>query len=774
MAELSTVKMHQSGNKTKWTYRTAPDGFKWLPFEDEFGYLGVKDKNGKIIIPTFYTNIEYTDGFFIVKDKHSIYSIFLNTGELFVPANNDVIVNYDKTIKNSPFIICNNRGRWRAMARNGKILVPEDFYGVISIIKTDDNRYEKEVKDWVFRIVKGGYVGIVDSLGKVIMPLNQYNQITRLWNNKIGITYSYRKFGNSPKAGICKSDGTKLIENDSYSIWATSNDNGSPCLNYYYNGYIVEADMNGITNIDLKKLPPKNLEQEFEFNGVKYKLIITPNCKMGLEKNNKIIIPPLFDNINSGNDCFLVSEGKYTGIYDTTGNCIIPPNKYTSAVKIKDHYFVSLDTLYTSLDQNAREYLPIKYGKATPFVIGKDTFVLVNRHDNHKLAIFHKGRQLTDYLYRDAGFMKDEVSGQCIGFYIYDNSHRLGFCRLDGKEIIEPMYTSIKSVKYDGNTFYKVSNGNKIGLYDQNGKLLVPPEFFSDIAFSGKKIIATGFDRRCEFNYKGKLLLDSHPNTERDNYIKRADMEFEKEDWGDAAKYYGKAIEYWESASLYFNRAISYYNDSKYNKAIDDFNKCLSLKPSQNLIDRSRALIAKARQLQEEKIARREAFWGNVVGLVLGAAVTYAQAKYSSQSGSSSSYATNSYKRDRSMDYLLDPNYAMQQVQIENWREYMTQTDGGRTMSYEQWYAIKAQSMSNSNTSDNSTSFSTSSSGAGNNSTKQAYGKDCRLCYGSGDCRTCEGRGYYYNSFNLTERLPCPNCYQHNGKCSSCGGTGKQ
>ena len=777
-AEPSLVSVNQSGKKSKWTYRTAPDGFKWLPFEDEFGYLGVKDKNGKILIPSLYIRVDYKDGFFIVTDRFSIISIYLKTGELFLPAHDDVHINFDTNIQNSPFIIASKRGTWRAMSRKGKIIVAEDCYKAILLSQTDNGSV---VNDWVLKVYKDSYSCIVDSTGKVIIPLNKYNEIYRYWNKGVGITYPFEIYGDSAKSGICNSDGAEYIRSPFKMIWVDEDSKGAPCLKARWGGNVIEADLNGKARQELASLTPLNALYEIELNGIKYTKILTPQGKYGVEKDGKMIIPAAYDLIMTTGNYFKVKKGLYSGIYDIYGNIIVSPDKYNDiifmdSIKIDDftyivpNFYAAINQKSTALNLKGQEYLPIEDGQPYPYKSANESFLLVLGNENHKFAIFRGNTRLTDYKYTDVAFMIDKDIKKCAVFCVSDDSKKFGLCRLDGEEIVKPMYTNISLVKNDGKMYYKVYNGNMIGLYDQEGRLLVTPELFSEISFSGKKIIATGYDRRCEFNFKGKLLLDSHPNTERDNYIKMADKEFEEEDWGSAAKYYGKAIEYWESASLYFNRAISYYNDSKYNKAIDDFNRCLSLKPSQNLIDRSRSLIVKARDLQAEKIARREAFWGNVVGLVLGAAATYVQVKYSTQNGSSSSYAANSYKRDKSLDYLLDPNYTMQQVQLENWREYMAMTDGGRTMSYEQWYALKAQSMSNSNSGESSGGHSSGSSSSSNNS----YSKDCRLCYGSGDCRTCEGRGYYFNSLNLSQRLPCPNCYQHNGKCSSCGGTGKK
>lgn len=48
--------------------------------------------------------------------------------------------------------------------------------------------------------------------------------------------------------------------------------------------------------------------------------------------------------------------------------------------------------------------------------------------------------------------------------------------------------------------------------------------------------------------------------------------------------------------------------------------------------------------------------------------------------------------------------------------------------------------------------------------------KSCYMCYGTGVCRTCNGKGYFYSEFG-TGTIECPNCTD--GSCRTCGGTGK-
>ena len=76
------------------------------------------------------------------------------------------------------------------------------------------------------------------------------------------------------------------------------------------------------------------------------------------------------------------------------------------------------------------------------------------------------------------------------------------------------------------------------------------------------------------------------------------------------------------------------------------------------------------------------------------------------------------------------------------------------------------------------TSTVSSASSSSSSTTRSSYtsssssGKMCRLCAGSGDCKSCDGKGFYYSPYDLSKKILCPNCHNHNGKCSSCGGAG--
>lgn len=140
------------------------------------------------------------------------------------------------------------------------------------------------------------------------------------------------------------------------------------------------------------------------------------------------------------------------------------------------------------------------------------------------------------------------------------------------------------------------------------------------------------------------------------------------------------------------------------------------------------------------------------------------------------------FVRNTSMDYLLDPRYAMQQVQNQEQQEYQAAKQYRPNLTLEQFRIEKGQAlqmMKNSESSSSSSSSSTSSSNSSRSSTagysSSSNEKMCRRCVGTGKCKTCEGRGYYYNPLDLSKTVLCPNCQRnHNGICASCGGTGKK
>lgn len=60
----------------------------------------------------------------------------------------------------------------------------------------------------------------------------------------------------------------------------------------------------------------------------------------------------------------------------------------------------------------------------------------------------------------------------------------------------------------------------------------------------------------------------------------------------------------------------------------------------------------------------------------------------------------------------------------------------------------------------------------GGNSTPSQQNTYCKYCRGTGNCSSCKGRGYKFNSYS-GHNDNCPSC-NGNGRCFNCYGTGRQ
>lgn len=148
-----------------------------------------------------------------------------------------------------------------------------------------------------------------------------------------------------------------------------------------------------------------------------------------------------------------------------------------------------------------------------------------------------------------------------------------------------------------------------------------------------------------------------------------------------------------------------------------------------------------------------------------------------------------------SMDYLLDPNYAVAQtvaqqnqynqvfgsIATQTVREVNAQENrayqefckfykksDGTDYTKNEWKALVGQAYQNVNNGNTSSSGGYSSS-SGNSGTSSS--KTCSLCHGIKKCWTCNGKRTFLNSLT-GDRVACPNCTD--GLCRKCHGTGRQ
>ncbi len=97
-----------------------------------------------------------------------------------------------------------------------------------------------------------------------------------------------------------------------------------------------------------------------------------------------------------------------------------------------------------------------------------------------------------------------------------------------------------------------------------------------------------------------------------------------------------------------------------------------------------------------------------------------------------------------SMDYLLDPNYAIAQTKQNMHNEWYQATGGGQTMSYDEYWATKAQIEMNAKaaqTGSSSSSYETCPECSNGYNTKQWYAGNGQVKTTQQRCYKCHGTG---------------------------------
>ena len=226
-----------------------------------------------------------------------------------------------------------------------------------------------------------------------------------------------------------------------------------------------------------------------------------------------------------------------------------------------------------------------------------------------------------------------------------------------------------------------------------------------------------------------------------------------------AQKIYTKILEIDNSATYQYLSACCYFKDENWKKAIKKFELILSDKEcDKDIREKTKILLPVARKRRATQLNNRARTWGQIGVALLATTATIATSTSQSNNTGISSYGNpSSYNTIHSspgnMDYLLNPNYAIQQVQQQNWNEYLMMTDGGKSMSYQKYNTLKAQAYAEAQKSGSSVTSSSSSS-LNKSKTTSSTNHTCSLCHGTGTIVRESG----VPTFGLNSKEKCKTC----------------
>lgn len=311
--------------------------------------------------------------------------------------------------------------------------------------------------------------------------------------------------------------------------------------------------------------------------------------------------------------------------------------------------------------------------------------------------------------------------------------------------------------------------------------------------------------------------------------IEQASNLYKQGKYKKAASFYSDVLKTSSSAVVYFGRGMCYYKRGKYKDAIKDLSLAMNAGDcTDEIMEQCEDILSSARSLRQQQKERRNEAWAKIgfaaASVAAVAATAYAvseqnkaQQAYMNQynvrggAGSSSlsradaiiaqSNAYNAQMRAQgtaqldmmTQNMMIHAEQAKQRLiqsekELLEWSVEFEKTNGRYPTLYEkdQWYAahypdlmesrIMARGKMNSELQDDDDNkkedIRIETDYSEKFKTRYSSGKECVFCLGSGNCKTCGGRGYYYSSYNLSEKVLCPNCdYNHNGVCSHCHGT---
>ena len=646
--------------------------------------------------------------------------------------------------------------------RDGRCIVPVDDYYFLTRI------------DNYFHAKKNGFVEILDSLGKRVI-MTKYHYLSLKKDNK-GNKYYVTFIGNGK--GKMTISG-KVIEEPKPTKTKTSI--------YGTEKYILVTGTNGYKGIEAED--GKSI-LSCEYEGIQF-------------DNNKKEYDD-YDNF------FKLYKNGYQGIAREDGTLVIPCNKYHIINRIpyfgNNYYKVDRFGKCGLCNKDGKEIVPPLYDDIDIRIWDrkdKGTEKIIVKEGIMEGALDSNGRLVVPFEYTD---VRPE---RRTGNFEVSLFNKKGIIDSFGRIIVPPLYTIISRLPEEHGNYkelYRVSDGNTRGLYTTDGKMLFPTGLFSIVTIDKGQVgtmtkeglYISGCDKLMGEHYyydlTGNLLghenlgekifnsLERLSKAEKfDELCEKASVEFEKKNFKSSIDLYEQALNFIKDGTVYYNIGAAYYNMGKFKDAIRSLNACMENTTTQSTIDNALNLISECEQCLQKKREKRQDLMLGIFRTVFNVAATIIQNNNSINNYNNNLHSSNMTSKhsglDSNLNYLLDPGYAKMRVDIQNWNEYLRMTNGGQTMTYDEWYSIKAKAWEDSHKPDINSLSSISSSldnTANSSNTSLSNNNMCRICAGTGWCKTCEGKGWYYSSFDLSKEIICPNCHNHDGKCNACGGTGSK
>jgi len=334
----------------------------------------------------------------------------------------------------------------------------------------------------LYPVLVNGMWGYINASGKLIVE-PQYEQAAFFQFGKYAIIKKESKYGVLDATGIevkkCTYDSITFA-NDSLILvqfnnqWTVEYANGAVLLNNVYDSVYVYAthlklyDGGKCGLYDLRSHISVSIDYtNLKFYGDKYLLAIQGNRLGVIDENESIIIPFQYSSILPINDSItrVETDGKW-GLISTDGKCNIAPK-------------------WSRIDFFGRGYIKGLIGDRLELCEYPSGRVITDQYDDYyecsadyiaarrglKVGIINgAGREEVPPLY-------DEVKHLTKEYFSVKSMNGYGIIHISGDTILPLAYSKVGVKVYRPETIFSFFKGDKEGVVNSQGEILVPPKF---------------------------------------------------------------------------------------------------------------------------------------------------------------------------------------------------------------------------------------------------------------------------------------------------------
>ncbi|PZT48326.1 hypothetical protein B6S12_04510 [Helicobacter valdiviensis] len=419
---------------------------------------GIIDKKGNFIIQPIYNDINFFGDFFKVTLNEKI-SFIDASGKILMENIDKVNEYYDSVIKYSDniFSIKVNK-KWGLINQNLEVLLEpkfdefdriangnliklqiDDKFGVANAdfqILTEINfdAIDYRINDGLIAVQKEGKWGFMDINGKIVIP-TIYEDVD-IFQNGLGAIKLNGKYG---KWGFIDKSG-KMVIPAIYERVKSFSEN------------LAAVQLDGKWGFINKKgemvIKPQFTEVE-DFYGEVAGILVSHDWGL-INKKGEIIIEPQFKYLeySSAKDGLIWAKARYD-------DQIVFMDKNGKIIEIPSVYY-------------AEEVVD---GKYITISVGNDFFT-------KKGLIDLKGNIILEPIYRDIA-ITDNIALLKIENYGSERETKYGFKNLENNAFVKAEYDFLYRLNLRQDEFIRFQKGSKVGLMDQNGKILIEPKFFN-------------------------------------------------------------------------------------------------------------------------------------------------------------------------------------------------------------------------------------------------------------------------------------------------------